>query len=122
MMASEISDMIFAPLGQTFVVKSASSAPTGIQVKPTGLYDDLAIAQYRIYNSGTSIAYLGYGLTAASAQTNADSSTDYAAGDPGDAVPIAPGSIEILRFGVDMYFSSRSATSADIFITPGEGL
>jgi hypothetical protein len=121
-MASEISNMIFAPLGQTFVVKSASSAPTGIQVKPTGFYDDQAIAQYRIYNSGTSIAYLGYGLTAASAQTNAGSSSNYASGDPGDAVPIAPGSIEILRFGVDMYFSSLSATNADIFITPGEGL
>lgn len=121
-MASEISGMIYAPLGQTFVVKSAASAPLGIQVKPTGIYDDQAISQYRVYNTGTSIAYLGYGLTAAAAQTNAGSATNYAAGNPGDAIPIAPGSVEILRFGVDMYFSSSSASNADVFITPGEGL
>lgn len=121
-MASEISGMIYAPLGQTFVVKSTASAPTGIQVKPSGIYDDQAIAQYRVYNTGTSIAYLGYGLTADAAQTNANSATNYAAGNPGDAIPIAPGSVEILRFGVDMYFSSRSASDADVFITPGEGL
>ena len=121
-MASELSNMVFAPFGQTFVIECSNPANTAIQVKPTGFYDDQAITQYRVHNTGTAIAYLGYATTAAAAETNANTATDLATADPADVISIAPGSVEILRLGVDTYFSGYSSPDVNVLITPGEGI
>lgn len=113
------SQVPFAPLGETVVVAAAGTAPLGVQAP---IYERLAnypVGQYRVVNSGTELVHLGYGSTAAAAQSNAVAAV---AGNPSPAVPLMPGAVEILRFSGETYFSGLAAAATTVYVTPGQGL
>jgi hypothetical protein len=113
------SQIAFTPLGQTIVVASTTSAPTGIQAPVYGKFDAQNAGQFRFINNGTVTVFLGTGSTAAEATANAVAPT---AGSPTAAIVLVPGAVEILRFNNSTYFSGLSASAATVYITPGQGL
>jgi hypothetical protein len=98
---------------------AAATPPTPIQVSSTTLGGN----QYRIINLSTSTAcFLSYAQTAAAATANCVIPT----GDGANAkncIPILPNTDEILSFVPNGFFTAITASgTADIFITPGDGL
>jgi len=120
---SNNSQIAFAPLGNTIVVASAATAPTGIQAPVYAKFDPLSAGQYRIINTGTSTVYLGTGASAAEAAANA---VEPIAGTPSAAVVLVAiqrsGAVAILRFSQGTYFSGSSSSACTVYITPGQGL
>jgi hypothetical protein len=113
------SQIAFAPIGQTIVVASTTSAPAGIQAPVYAKFDQQNAGQYRFINSGTATVFLGTGASAAEATANAVAPT---AGSPTAAIVLVPGAVEILRFNINTYFSGLSSSAATVYITPGQGL
>jgi hypothetical protein len=113
------SQIAFAPLGKTIVVAAASSAPTGIQAPVYAKIDAQNAGQFRITNSGTTTVFLGTGSSAADATANAVAPV---AGTPSAAIVLLAGTVAILRFNQNTYFSGLSSSSATVYITPGQGL
>lgn len=113
------SQIAFAPQGNTIVVASASSAPTGVQAPIKTRFSGQETGQVRIVNSGTVIVHLGVGSTAAEAASNAVAAT---AGSPAAGIPILNGTTQILRFPAGAFFSAVSASAATVYITPGQGI
>ena len=103
----------FQKTGNTVVFTAAVSAPTPVQALSTTLGGN----QYRIINSGTTVAFLGYGVDAANATSSAVTVTSTQ-----PAFPLLPGTDEILTFVPNAYFTAVSSTSATIYITPGDGV
>jgi hypothetical protein len=109
----------FTVLGNTCKMTAASTPPTPIQV----LSSTLGGNQYRIINLSTSVtAFLSYAMDAATATSNCVIPT----GDGANAkncIPILPNTDEILSFVPNGYFTARTVSStADLYITPGDGL
>ena len=109
----------FTVLGNTCKMTAAATPPTPIQVSSSTLGGN----QYRIINlSTTTTAFLSYASTAAIATTNCVIPT----GDGANAqncIPILPNTDEILSFIPNGFFTARTATgTAEIYITPGDGL
>ena len=109
----------FTVLGNTAKMTAASTPPSPIQVSSTTLGGN----QYRIINLSTSTAcFLSYAQTAALATTNCVIPT----GDGANAkncIPILPNTDEILSFVPNGFFTAITASgTAEIFITPGDGL
>ena len=103
----------FTKLGNTVVFTAATTAPTAVQAVSTTLGGN----QYRIINAGTNTVFLGYGTTAAAANTAAAVVTS-----SGDALPLLAGTDEILTFLPNAYFTGiTSSSSAVVYITPGDG-
>jgi len=103
----------FSPSGNTVVFAAATSAPTPVQA----ISSTLGGNQYRVINSGTVIAYLGVGNTAANATANAVVVSTTAS-----SIPLLPGTDEILTFTPNAYFTGITSTSsANVYITPGDG-
>ena len=104
----------FTKLGNTVVFTAATTAPTVVQAVSTTLGGN----QYRIINAGTNTVFLGYGTTAAAANTAAAVVTT-----TGEALPLLPGTDEILTFVPNAYFTGVTTSgNAVIYITPGDGL
>ena len=70
-------------------------------------------------NLDSNTVFLGTGPTAALAQAAAIAPV---AGTPSDAIVLAPGAVEILRFNIDTFFSGLASGATTIYITPGEGI
>jgi len=104
----------FTKLGNTVVFTAATTAPAAVQAVSTTLGGN----QYRIINPGSVTVFLGYGTTATEANTNATVVTT-----TGAALPLLPGTDEILTFVPNAYFTGITAAgSTSIYITPGDGL
>ncbi len=104
----------FTKLGNTVVFTAATTAPTPVQAVSTTLGGN----QYRILNAGTVTVFLGYGANSAAANTAAS-----VVSTSGEALPLLPGTDEILTFVPNAYFTGiTSANTAAIYITPGDGL
>jgi hypothetical protein len=104
----------FTKLGNTVVFTAATTAPTPVQAASTTLGGN----QYRIINPGSVTVFLGYGTTATEANTNAAIVTT-----TGAALPLLPGTDEILTFVPNAYFTGITASgSTSVYITPGDGL
>jgi hypothetical protein len=104
----------FTKLGNTVVFTAATTAPTPVQAASTTLGGN----QYRIINPGSVTVFLGYGTTATEANTNAAIVTT-----TGAALPLLPGTDEILTFVPNAYFTGITAAgSTSVYITPGDGL
>lgn len=104
----------FTRTGNTVTFTAAGSAPTPVQCLSTTLGGN----QYRIINAGSVVAFLGYGVDAANATTNADVVTT-----TGRSYPLLPGTDEILTFVPNAYFTGVTASgTATIYITPGDGV
>lgn len=109
----------FTVLGNTCKLVAATTAPAPIQVTSSTLGGN----QYRIINlSDTVTAFLSYAQTAAAATANCVIPT----GDGSNAkncIPILPNTDEILSFVPNGHFTAITASSsADLYITPGDGL
>ncbi|NBU93921.1 MAG: hypothetical protein EBS18_05205 [Actinobacteria bacterium] len=102
----------FNQQGNTQTFTAAVTPPAPVQaVSSTG-----AANQYRVINNSIVTVFLGVGTTAALATTNATSTM------PSRAIPLLPGTDEILTFTPDAYFTGATASStAVVYITPGTG-
>jgi hypothetical protein len=104
----------FTKTGNTVVFTAATSAPSPVQFSSTTLGGN----QYRIINSGNVTVFLGYGIAATDATNNAVVVTS-----TGNAFPLLSGTDEILTFVPNAYFTGiTSSGSANIYITPGDGM
>jgi hypothetical protein len=102
----------FNPQGNTQTFTAASTPPAPVQVAST----TGAANQFRVINAGQQLVFMGVGTTSALATTNATSAM------PSRAIPILPGTDEILTFTPDAYFTGATASSTSvIYITPGTG-
>ena len=109
----------FTVLGNTAKMTAASTPPTPIQVSSTTLGGN----QYRIINlSSTVTAFLSYASTAAVATSNCVIPTGDGANSE-NCIPLLPNTDEILSFIPNGFFTARTVSgTADIYITPGDGL
>ena len=74
-------------------------------------------SQYRVINSGTTIAFLGIGSSSTNATLNAVVVSTTA-----PSIPLLPGTDEILTFVPNAYFTGITTSStALVYITPGDG-
>jgi hypothetical protein len=104
----------FQKTGNTVAFIAATTAPTPVQAVSTTLGGN----QYRIINSGSVTVFLGYGSTAALANSAATVVTA-----TGEAIPLLPGTDEILTFVPNAYFTGITATgTATVYVTCGDGL
>lgn len=104
----------FTKLGNTVTFLAASTAPAAVHCESTTLGGN----QYRIINTGTVTVFLGYGATASDATNNAVIVTNSQ-----NSLPILPNTDEILSFVPNAYFTGvTSSGTANIYITPGDGL
>jgi len=102
----------FAKCGNTVTFTANVSAPTPVQAISATLGGN----QYRILNAGTVTVFLGVGTTAALATDNSAAVTS-----TGGAVPLLPGTDEIITFVPNAYFTGTASTSSVVYITPGDG-
>ena len=104
----------FTKTGNTVAFIAATTAPSAVQAVSTTLGGN----QYRIINSGTVTVFLGYGPDATGANSNATVVTT-----TGTAIPLLPGTDEILSFVPNAYFTGiTSSGSATVYVVPGDGL
>jgi hypothetical protein len=104
--------MAFTPMGNTVTFVAAVTAPTAVQALST----TVGGTQYRVHNVGNVVVYMGFGNTAAAAQTMANVSIS------GSTMSLVPGSVEIFTFNANQYFSGATASSSSVVnITPGDG-
>lgn len=104
----------FTKLGNTVVFTANTAAPAAVQAISTTLGGN----QYRIVNPGTVTVFLGYGTTAAEANSNATIVTS-----SGPSLPLLPGTDEILSFVPNAYFTGITVSgTANVYVTPGDGL
>jgi hypothetical protein len=103
----------FTVTGNTIVITATTPAPAAVQA----ISSTLGGNQYRILNTGTVTAFLGFGATATIAATGANTPT----GTVVNCLPLLPGTDEILTFVPNAYFSANASSSTVIYITPGDG-
>lgn len=104
----------FTKTGNTVVFTAATTAPAAVQAVSTTLGGN----QYRIVNAGTVTVFLGYGMTAAEANTNSAVVTS-----TGLATPLLPGTDEILTYVPNAFFTgTTSSGTAVVYIIPGDGV
>jgi len=104
----------FTKMGNTVTFTADTTAPSPVQAASTSLGGN----QYRIINSGTVVAFLGYGSTSAEASNNA-----VVVSSSQSSFPLLPGTDEILTFVPNAYFTAITQSgAAPIYITPGDGL
>ena len=103
----------FTVTGNTIVITATTPAPAPVQAVSTTLGGN----QYRILNTGTVTAFLGFGANATIAATGANTPT----GTVANCLPLLPGTDEILTFTPNAYFSANASSSTVIYITPGDG-
>jgi hypothetical protein len=104
----------FTQLGNTVVFTANTAAPTPVQA----VSNTLGGNQYRIINPGSVVVFLGYGMSATAATTNATVVTSSQA-----SLPLLPGTDEILTFVPNAYFTGITSTgNTSVYITPGDGM
>jgi len=108
----------FTQMGLTVKFTANTTAPTPVQA--TAL--SVGANQYRIINNGAATVFLGYGTSSADATANSVIPTG-GGGSATRALPILPGTDEIMTFQPNAYFTGITVSgSADIYITPGDGM
>jgi hypothetical protein len=110
----------FYPVGNTVTFLANTAAPTAVQCtitqSPNTGYN--SFCQYRIFNSGSSLIFLGVGANATVANTNA---TVVSTSNTG--VPVLPGTLEIFSFPTNSYFTAiTSSGTSQVYISPGFGV
>ena len=103
----------FTVTGNTIVITATTPAPAAVQAVSTTLGGN----QYRILNTGSITAFLGFGANATIAATGANTPT----GTVANCLPLLPGTDEILTFIPNAFFSANATSSTVIYITPGDG-
>ena len=107
----------FVPLGNTVTFLANSQAPTPVQVVQSSA-NNVSFCQYRIFNSGSSIAFLGWGANSVTANNNALVVSTTAA-----SIPIGAGTIEIVSLPTNTYMTAiTSSGTSQVYVTPGLGV
>jgi hypothetical protein len=109
----------FTSLGKTVKLIAANVAPTPVQVPSTTLGGN----QYRVINlSNNTVCFLAYAQTADLAASNCVIPSGDGANSQ-SVLPLLPQTDEILSFVPNAYFTAiTSSSTADLYITPGDGL
>ena len=108
----------FIQNGSTVRITAAATPPSAVQAPANFTTGPRPRNQYRVVNSGAVPAFLGAGATAAAAAANAA-----VVSSSGNGIPLLPGATEVFSFPYDWYFTCATASStAEVYITPGEGL
>jgi hypothetical protein len=104
----------FTVSGNTVAFTAGTTAPAPVQAVSSTLGGN----QYRIINAGTVPVFLGFGFTATDATNRAVVVTT-----SGPAVPLLPGTDEILTFVPNAWFTGITTSgTAIVYITPGDGM
>jgi len=107
----------FVPVGNCVTLTAATTPPAAVQVVQT-VANSVSFCQYRIFNAGSQLAFVGYGNTALIANTNAVVVSTTA-----NCVPVLPGSLEVLSLPVNTFITAITSTStSQLYITPGLGI
>jgi hypothetical protein len=105
----------FNPTGNTITFLANTAAPTAIQATTNS---NTSYCQYRVFNSGSSLIFLGVGANTTIANNNAVVVTSSNTG-----VPVLPGTLEIFSFPSNSYFTGITSTgNSQIYVTPGLGV
>lgn len=105
----------FAPAGNTVTFLANTAAPTAVQVVSSVLS---SYTQYRIFNSGSNLIFIGSGSNTTIANTNA---TVVSTSNTG--LPVLPGTVEIFSFPSNSYFTGiTSSGTSVVYVTPGQGI
>ena len=109
----------FAVSGNTIALTAATSAPSAVQCSSSTLGGN----QYRIINASTTQgAFLSFAMDAATAQSNCVIPTGIGSYST-RTLYLLPNTDEIITFTPNAYFTAiTSANSAQIYITPGDGM
>lgn len=109
----------FTALGKTVKLVAAATAPTPVQVPSTTLGGN----QYRITNFSSNVScFLSYSQTSADAATNCVIPTGDSANST-SVIALLPSTSQVLSFVPNAYFTAiTSADTADVYLTPGDGL
>lgn len=107
----------FVQIGNTVTFLANTAQPTPVQCT-TSTSNGISYCQYRIFNSGTQLVFLGYSANSTTANNNAVVVATTAA-----SLPVLPGSLEIISAPCNAYFTAITSTStSQIYITPGFGV
>lgn len=105
----------FYPQGNTVTFTANVAAPAAVQASPNG---PTSTSAYRILNAGNVTVFLGSGSTANNANNAA-----VVVGNAAPAVPLLPGTDEILILQPNAFFTGITVSgTAVVYVTPGEGL
>ena len=109
----------FTSLGKTVKLVADTTPPTPVQVPSTTLGGN----QYRVINlSSNTACWLSYSQVSADAATNCVIPTGAGANSTA-VLTLLPQTDEILSFVPNAYFTAiTGAGTADLYITPGDGL
>jgi len=94
----------FQPGGAT-VTLSVTGTTARVQVQPAGT----GSPNVRVYNAGTVAVFLSCGDVAVTAAV-------------ATAMPVAPGSVEIIHCGQTYVAGISAGTAATVYLTPGSGI
>jgi hypothetical protein len=107
----------FNPIGNTVTFLANTLAPAAVQCL-TSSANNISYCQYRIFNSGSSLVFMGVGANTLIANNNATVVTT-----TGNAIPVLPGSLEIISYPINSYFTAITSTgTSQVYVTPGLGL
>lgn len=105
----------FNPTGNTITFLANTAAPAAVQANTTS---NTSYVQYRVFNSGSNLIFLGVGANSTVANTNA---TVVSSSNTG--LPVLPGTLEIFSFPSNSYFTAITASgNSQIYVTPGLGM
>mgnify|MGYP006268326645 CR=1 FL=1 len=107
----------FVPLGNTVTFLANTSPPTAVQAVQGGA-NNVSFCQYRIFNSGAALIFLGWGANATIANNNATVVATTA-----NTIPVLPGTLEVLSLPANTYMTAiTSANTSQVYVTPGLGV
>lgn len=105
----------FNPTGNTITFLANNTAPSAVQAITSS---NTSYCQYRVFNSGGSLVFLGIGPTATIANNNAVIVSSSNA-----SIPVLPGSLEVISFSSNSYFTGiTSFGNSQVYVTPGLGV
>jgi hypothetical protein len=107
----------FTPIGNTVTFLANTAAPAAVQANHN--YATFpSYCQYRIFNSGSNLIFLGYGASATIANNNATVVSSTA-----NCIPVLPGTLEIVSLPSNTYLTAiTSSGNSQVYVTPGNGV
>lgn len=105
----------FNPTGNTITFLANTAAPAAVQATTSS---NTSYCQYRVFNSGGNLIFLGVGANATVANNNA-----VVVSSSNSSIPVLPGTLEVISFPSNSYFTAiTSSGTSQIYITPGLGV
>lgn len=107
----------FVPLGNTVTFLANTAPPAAVQAVQGGA-NNVSFHQYRIFNSGGNMIFLGWGSNSTIANNNATVVSTTA-----NSLPIPSGAIEIISLPANTFITAiTSSGNSQVYVTPGLGV